>query len=170
MPDGHGREEPARSHAISDQIVRLTGGNAKMAHPGTLRMVRVWIGEKEGPRTNNLALSPAAIADVYKRRWSIEAFFKLIKQNLRIKSFFGTSANALKIQVYSALTAMVLLRRLQAMSGADWCFSNLLVVVRLCLYLHLDLLYFLNRERPNVPWKRGSPPPARRGVPQNRLF
>jgi hypothetical protein len=178
-PSAPGREEPVRSHVISDQIIRLTGRKAREDHPGTLRRVTVWIEEEPGSRnksremvflTNNLTLSPVTIAQIYKQRWSIEAFFKLIKQNLKIKSFMGTSASALKIQVYAALITYILIKYLQALSSAGWSTCNILMIMRLSLYLNLDLMYFLNRERPTVPRKPGLPPPVRRGVQHNRLF
>ena len=64
--------------------------------------------------TNNLDLGATTIAAIYKDRWQIEIFFKILKQNLKIKTFVGTSANAVKIQIWTALIAMLILRFLQA--------------------------------------------------------
>jgi transposase len=171
-------EKPVESHVVKDQIIRFTGKKAGADYPGTLRMVTYWVEENEGSKrcgremrfiTNNLSLSPKTIAECYKSRWVIEAFFKTIKQHLKLKAFLGTSANAVKIQVYSALITMVLLEFLAAMSKRGWRVSHLLAIIRLSLYLHRDLKFFLDWERPNAPLKPGIPPPQRPPT-QNKLF
>jgi hypothetical protein len=171
-------EKPRESHVVKDQIIRFTGKKAEADYPGTLRMVTFWVEEEPGSKrqsremrliANNLSLSPKTIAECYKSRWEIEAFFKTIKQHLKLKAFLGTSANAVKIQVYCALITIVLLRFLAAMSKRGWCVSHLLAIIRLSLYLHRDLMYFLDWERPNAPLKPGIPPPQRPPA-QNRLF
>lgn len=67
----------------------------------------------------------ATIAEIYRQRWQIELFFKAIKQNLRLKTFIGTSANAVRTQIWTALIAMLLLKYLQFKSRIKWALSNL---------------------------------------------
>ncbi len=74
--------------------------------------------------TNHLGFGATTIAAIYKDRWQIELFFKALKQNLKIKTFVGTSANAVKIQVWTALLAMLILRYLQLKSKFAWSDSN----------------------------------------------
>jgi hypothetical protein len=106
------------------------------------RRVTVWIeekGEEMELLTNRFDLSAETIAEIYKQRWQIELFFKAIKQNLRIKTFVGTSANAVRIQIWTALIAMLLLKLLQFRSRIDWALSNLVALLRWNLFTHKDL-------------------------------
>ena len=79
--------------------------------------------------TNHLELAAATIAAIYQDRWQIELFFKALKQNLRVKTFVGTSANALKIQIWTALIAILLLRYLKLRARWGWSLSNLVALV-----------------------------------------
>jgi len=79
------------------------------------------------------------IAAIYKERWQIELFFKAIKQNLRIKTFVGTSENALMIQIWTALIAMLVIKFLQFKSKFGWSLSNLVAFLRWNLFTHRDL-------------------------------
>lgn len=106
------------------------------------RRVTVWIEEKGVEMellTNRFDLSAETIAEIYRQRWQIELFFKGIKQNLLIKTFVGTSANALRIQFWTALIAMLLLKLLQFRSRIDWALSNLVALLRWNLFTHKDL-------------------------------
>ena len=99
-----------------DQVIRLTGVGAAEKCPHALRRIEVYDPEKDETLvflTNHLAFGATTIAAIYKDRWQIELFFKALKQNLKIKTFVGTSANALKVQVWTALIAMLLLKYLQ---------------------------------------------------------
>src|ERR1700740_1556133 len=109
--------------------------------------------------TNHFALSAATIAAIYKDRWSVELFFKAIKQNLKIKTFVGTSPNAVKTQVWTALIAMLLLRYLQLKARFGWALANLLALLRQQLFVHRDLWIWLNE--PFQP----PPPPAFEQLP-----
>ena len=82
---------------------------------------------------------PTTIAAIYKDRWEIELFFKALKQNLKVKSFVGTSRNALQIQIWTALIAMLLLKWLHHLSKAKWSFSNLACMPCLNLFTYRDL-------------------------------
>jgi len=95
-----------------DQIIRLTSGKSKSAYPEYLR--RVHIIDKEHDQdivilTNIMSSSAAQIAEYYKQRWQIELFFKWIKQNLRIKAFYGTSVNAVKTQIWTAVCTYIII-------------------------------------------------------------
>lgn len=93
---------------MADQIVKFTSRVAKKGYPKAIRCITYYSQEQNATYvflTNNMDLKPEDIALIYKYRWSIEIFFKWIKQHLRIKEFYGTSENAVKIQIYSAIIA-----------------------------------------------------------------
>src|ERR1022692_809167 len=118
---------PANRNIRSDQLIRFTGEKAQKDCPCLLRRVVVWdpINEREIVLLSNLlAFGSTTIAAIYKDRWEIELFFKAPKQNLKVKSFVGTSENALRIQIWTALIAMLLLKWLHHLSKAKWSFSN----------------------------------------------
>lgn len=121
-------------HTLSDQSVRLTGRWAGKGFAGRLRLVRHYSPEKNEVLcfvTNNFEVDAATIALLYKYRWQIEMFFKWIKQHLRITAFYGTSANAVMIQIYTALISFCMLA-LAADSlryeGSLYEFSNIMSV------------------------------------------
>lgn len=93
--------------------------------------------------TNQMTFAASTIAAIYHDRWKIEIFFKAIKQNLRIKTFVGTSSNALHIQVWTALIAIALLRYLQLRCKTGWSLSNLVAMLRLNLVSYRDLFAWL---------------------------
>ena len=101
--------------------------------------------------TNHLKLAARTVADVYRSRWQIELFFKALKQNLKIKTFVGTSANAVKIQAFSALIAIMMLRFLQLRSRFGWSLSNLVALLRMNLFTHRDLWAWLNNPFGDAP-------------------
>jgi IS4 transposase len=80
--------------------------------------------------TNQMKFGATTIASIYRERWQVELFFKAIKQNLKIKSFVGTSANAVRIQIWTALIAILLLKILQFKSTFGWALSNLVALLR----------------------------------------
>ena len=94
--------------------------------------------------TNHLAFGSTTIAAIYKDRWQIEIFFKTIKQNLKIKTFVGTSPNALKIQIWTALIAILLLKYLKFRSSFVWSLSNLIAMLRYNLFTYRDLWAWIN--------------------------
>ena len=99
-------------------------------------------------------LAASTIAEIYKDRWQIEIFFKLLKQNLRIKSFVGTSANAVWIQIWTALIAMLLIKFLQLKARFGWSFSILVYFLRMNLLVYRDLWDWLHDPFTDPP-----PPP-----------
>jgi len=126
--------------------IRLTGTAAKEC-PCALRRITVWDEEQEREiilLTNDFRLSASTIARVYRFRWQIELFFKALKQNLKIKTFVGTSENAVKTQVWTALIAMLLLRFLQLKSSWTWSLSNLAAMLRFNLLTYRDLWAWLD--------------------------
>jgi hypothetical protein len=127
---------------LSDEIIRLTGPEAEKKCPHRLRRVVVWDEEKRESivlLTNHLEFGATTIAAIYKDRWQIELFFKALKQNLKVKTFVGTSANALRIQIWTALIAMLLLKYLQLKSRLGWALSNLVALLRWNLFTYRDL-------------------------------
>jgi hypothetical protein len=148
------REPPQNRNIVKDQIIRLTGTGAREKCPHLLRRVEA-IREDTGETlvflTNHLGLGASTIAAIYKDRWQIELFFKAIKQNLKIKTFVGTSANAVKTQIWTALIAMLLLRYLQMSSRFGWSLSNLVALLRMNLFTHRDLMAWLNQPFTTPP-------------------
>ena len=147
----------------SDQWIRLTSKNARKNYADMLRLVTIETedGESLSFLTNHKTLAASTIAEIYKDRWKIEVFFKLIKQNLKIKSFIGGSANAVWTQIWTAMIAMLLIRFLQLKSQAVWSFSNLAYFLRMNLLVYRDLWEWLND-----PFTTPSPPPEVPPPPQ----
>jgi len=136
------RPVPKRRNILSDDIIRLTGVDASKKCPHLLR--RIVIDDPERDRqivllTNHLEFGATTVAEIYRDRWQIELFFKALKQNLKIKTFIGTTENALRIQIWTALLALVLLKWLHHLSRASWSFSNLASLLRLNLFTYRDL-------------------------------
>jgi hypothetical protein len=137
---------PLPRNIRADQLIRFTGAQAMKDCPGPLRRVVVWdaVNEKEVVLlTNVLHFGATTIAAIYKDRWEIELFFKALKQNLKIRSFVGTSRNALLIQIWTALIALLLLKWLHHLSKAKWALSNLASMLRLNLFTYRDLAKWL---------------------------
>ena len=101
--------------------------------------------------TNDLGLGATTVAAIYKDRWQVELFFKALKQNLKIKTFVGTSANALHVQIWTALIAMLLLRYLQLRARFAWSLSNLVALLRMNLFTYRDLWAWLHAPIPPRP-------------------
>jgi len=138
---------PANRNIRSDQLIRFTGEKAQKDCPCLLRRVEVWDAANEREivlLTNLLAFGSTTIAAIYKDRWEIELFFKALKQNLKVKSFVGTSENALRIQIWTALIAILLLKWLHHLSKAKWSLSNLAAMLRLNLFTYRDLTAWLD--------------------------
>jgi Domain of unknown function (DUF4372)/Transposase DDE domain len=142
-------DPPQNRGILSDQTIRLTGQGAQDKCPHLLRRVEAVRDEDTGETlvflTNHLKLGASTVAAIYKDRWSIELFFKALKQNLKIKTFVGTSANAVKTQIWCALISMLLLRYLQLRSRFGWSLSNLVALLRMNLFTHRDLQAWLDQ-------------------------
>jgi hypothetical protein len=147
---------PHRKNLISDQLIKLEGFYSKKKCPHYLRMVEIWDPEKEQVLqfvTNNMHLSATTIGEIYKERWQIELFFKALKQNLRIKTFVGTSFNAVMIQIWTALIAIMILKYLQFRSKINWSLSNLAVMLRMNLLTYKDLWEWVDQPYFHPPEK-----------------
>jgi hypothetical protein len=148
------RKTPEKSNVVQDEDIFFFS----MAAAGKeyfFRRVEVWDEDKQRTLvflTNHLTFGATTISAIYKDRWKVELFFKAIKQNLKIKTFLGTSANAVHTQIWTALIAMLVLRYLQLKSTFGWSLSNLAALLRHQLFVYRDLLDWLNKpfEAPPV--------------------
>jgi hypothetical protein len=140
------REAPKDSDILRDEVILLTS-QQEMGKDALLRRIEVWLEDKQETMvfvTNNFTLAASTIAAIYKERWQIELFFKAIKQSLKIKTFVGTSENAVQTQIWTALIAMLLLKYLQMRSSFGWSLSNLVALLRQQLFVYRDLMTWLN--------------------------
>jgi hypothetical protein len=141
------RSLPQHRNILKDQIIELDGFYSTSKCPYPLRIVEVWDEEKKESitlLTNHLQFGATTISRIYKDRWQIELFFKAIKQNLRIKSFVGTSFNAVMIQIWTALIAMLILKYLKMKAKIKWSLSNLVAMLRFNLLTYKDLWEWIN--------------------------
>jgi hypothetical protein len=150
------REVPQNRGILSDEIIRYTGSVTKRKCPHLLR--RIVYDDKETGKelvfiTNHLEFGATTIARIYKDRWQIEIFFKTLKQNLKVKTFVGTTPNALKTQIWTALIAMLLLKYLQLRSRINWSLSTLVALLRWNLFTYRDLWQWIDRpfDTPPLP-------------------
>jgi IS4 transposase len=148
------RAVPEHSAVLRDEVIELTGVGAETKCPFRLRRVEVDDPDKHSTLvflTNHLTFAATTIAAIYKDRWQVELFFKALKQNLKIKTFVGTSANALKVQVWTALIAILLLKYLQLRSRFGWSLANLVALLRMNLFTHRDLWAWLDQPFTGPP-------------------
>ncbi len=148
------KQVPQNRNILKDQAIILTGPHAleKCLYP--LRRIETYDPEQDTDfvfLTNNFKLGATTIAAIYKDRWKIELFFKALKQNLKIKTFVGTSPNAVKIQMWTALITMLILRFLQLKAQYPWSLSNLIALLRMNLFTHRDLWSWLNKPFETLP-------------------
>ena len=136
---------------LTDEIIELTGNKALKTgiNKQKLRLVSVYKEDENKTIfiiTNNLDWTARTIADLYKKRWDIELFFKSIKQNLQIKTFVGTSENAVKSQIYVALICYLLLELInRTIAKTTKSFSNFVEKIRICLVFYLSIEYVCNQ-------------------------
>jgi hypothetical protein len=120
-----------------DQSIRLTGIRTAKRYPDTLRRIVYFDAEKQSRLiflTNNFRLVPRIIAQLYRVRWQVELFFRWIKQHLRIKAFYGTSENAVKTQVWVALSAYVLVAIAKKQLGLDMSLYQILEILSVTIF------------------------------------
>jgi hypothetical protein len=150
------RPVPDRGPVRRDEIIFFY----KLAREGErdlfLRRIEVWDEAQQSILvflTNHRTFAASTIAAIYRQRWQIELFFKALKQNLRIKTFVGTSANALQIQIWTALTALLLLKYLQLRARFGWSLSNLAALLRQQLFVYRDLFQWIDQpfQPPPLP-------------------
>jgi hypothetical protein len=150
---------------LSDETIMLTAVNTLSKYPEGLRRVKavVEVDEKKVEMTfltNNLQWSPRTIAELYRRRWAIEIFFKEIKQTLQLSDFIGYNDKAVKWQVWIGLLTHMLLRLLKHLSKWRLSFSRLYGVVKSAVWMRVDLTETLNIY--------GTANPPRRPVPLSK--
>lgn len=138
---------PAGGKILSDQNIRFTSAKAARECPSTLRRIVVWDQQNEREivlLTNHLGFGATTIAAIYKDRWEIELFFKVLKQHLKIKTFVGTTENALKTQIWTALISILLIKYMQFRSKSGWALCRLVALLRLNLFTYRNLWEWLN--------------------------
>lgn len=141
------REIPKNRNILSDQTIRLTAHHSRRKYPGLLRLIEVYDRKNDTIvvlLTNHHEFGATTISAIYKERWQIETFFKALKQNLRIKTFVGTSPNALLVQIWTALIAILVLKYLKFRSRFGWSLSNLVAMLRYNLFSYRDLWEWLD--------------------------
>lgn len=145
-------------HIIKDEIIQLTGVKSKLKYPKKLRRVTIWDEKNKQVIeviTNQMSWTANTISELYKSRWQIEIFFREIKQLLHIKSFIGTSQNAVMIQIWTALITILVLKALKAMAKFNWHLSNLVAFIRLNLFVKIDLQQWIDK-----PFEEHNKPPS----------
>lgn len=152
------RELPTKhaQHVLIDQEIQLSNPVSKEKYPNKLRRVAVWDEKNQQTIeiiTNNFKWAAQTIGDVYKSRWQIELFFRDIKQLLHIKTFIGTSKNAVMIQIWTALITILMLKFLKSIAQFKWHLSNLVAFIRLNCFVKIDLVQWLNQPLDPPPDK-----------------
>lgn len=140
------REVPTNGNIIRDEVILLTS-QQEIGKQALLRRIESWVEERQETMvfvTNHLKLAASTITAIYKERWQIELFFKALKQSLRIKTFVGTSENAVQTQIWAALIAILVIKYLQLRSTFGWSLSNLVALLRQQLFVYRDLFTWLN--------------------------
>ena len=140
--------ENRHEHILKDEIVELQGINTKKKYPKRLRRIAIY-DQKNGQTieliTNQLSWTANTISELYRSRWQIEIFFKEIKQLLKIKSFIGTSENAVMIQIWTAMITILMFKFLKAIAKYSWHLSNLVSFLRLNLFVKINLQKWLDK-------------------------
>ena len=150
------RELPDNAYpeVLIDEIVILKGNETAEQYPKPIRRIAVYNAEHGFTielLTNNMKLSAGTIAGLYKARWDIEVFFLNLKQNFHIKSFVGTSSNAVEIQIWTALITILLFAVLKQQATYKWHFSNLVSSLRLNTFTKIDLYQWINKPFTPTP-------------------
>lgn len=132
---------------LIDETVMLENKETRDKYNKKLRHVTIYDAKNNTTielLTNNFTWTAETISNLYKSRWQIESFFKELKTHLKIKTFIGTSQNAVEIQIWTAMITMLILRYLKAIAKYGWCLSNLIAFLRLNLFVKIDLQYWLD--------------------------
>jgi Transposase DDE domain/Domain of unknown function (DUF4372) len=144
----HDLPDNRHEHILIDELIELTGAQSKCKYTAKLRRVAIWDEQNQQVIeviTNQMSWTANTISELYKSRWQIEIFFREIKQLLHIKSFIGTSQNAVMIQIWTALITILVLKALKAMAKFSWHLSNLVAFIRLNLFVKIDLQKWLDK-------------------------
>jgi hypothetical protein len=146
-------------HILKDEIIELKNKSSKEKYPKKMRRVVIWDDINNQVIeliTNQMTWSANTIGELYKSRWEVEIFFRDIKQLLHIKSFIGTSENAVLIQIWTALITILILKALKAMAKYNWHLSNLVAFIRLNLFVKINLQHWIDN-----PFEENNEPPPR---------
>ena len=148
--------ENRHPHILKDEIIEFKNTGSKQRYPKRLRRVVVWDEVNEQSIeliTNQKSWTANTVGELYKSRWQVEIFFREIKQLLHIKSFIGTTENAVMIQIWTALITILILKALKAMAKFGWHLSNLVAFIRLNLFVKIALQQWLDKpfQEPKEP-------------------
>ena len=148
--------ENTAQHVLKDEVIELSNPTSKHKYPKQLRRIAVWDDENKQTIeliTNNLKWAAQTIADLYKARWEIEVFFRDIKQLLHIKTFIGTSKNAVMIQIWTALITILIIKAMKNQAKYGWHLSNLVAFNRLNIFVKIELQKWLDQPFEDPPSK-----------------
>jgi hypothetical protein len=140
-------EQDKPENILLDSCIKLTGQKTKKSYPKRLRIVKVYDQENDQELTlltNDFTWKAETVGELYRARWDVEVFFKHLKQLFRVKSFVGTSGNAVRIQMWCSMISMLLIKYLKAKAQFKWHLSNLIVFLRLNLFVKIDLYQWIN--------------------------
>lgn len=138
----------------SDQTIRLTGPLSSRRYPAPLRRIHYFDAEKELRLvflTNNFQLQALTVAQLYRARWQVELFFRWIKQHLRIRAFYGTSPNAVKTQVWVAISVYVLVAILKKQLRLDLSLYKILQILSVTLFEKSPILLAFSQYNDRIP-------------------
>jgi hypothetical protein len=159
----------ARGNIVSDETIFFAAPKAQKNCPFPLRRIVATdpeSGQSIALLTNHFEFAASTIGAIYKDRWQIELFFKALKQNLRVKTFVGTTENALYIQIWTALIAMLLIKFMRFKAAIAWSLSNLVAFLRWNLFTYRNLWEWLDRPEDTPPLE---PPPSQLPLPLRGL-
>jgi len=148
-----GRPVDKRGGLRSDQIIRLTSDWSAKSYPEPLRRIRVYDAENKATLlllTNQLELPASAIAELYRKRWQVELFFKWIKQHLRVRNFYGRSQNAVRCQIWSAICAYLMVAIVKKTANLKKSLNEILQIVSVNIFEQTSLAELL-AEEPSCP-------------------
>ncbi len=151
MPGGSTRRRPIGTPAcICDQTIVLNGVISSIGYPEHLRRIRFKDETGKGLvfLTNHFQLPAATICALYRQRWQVELFFKWIKQHLRIQRFFGTSENAVKTQIWIAVSVYVLVAIIKKRLNLDASLHTLLQILSVTVFEKIPLAQALTPQQP----------------------
>lgn len=148
--------ETRHPHLLKDEIIELKNDTSKEKYPKRLRRIAIWDDLNKQTIeliTNQFNWTANTIGALYKSRWQVEIFFREVKQLLHIKSFIGTSENAVMIQIWTALITILVLKVLKAIAKFNWHLSNLVAFIRLNLFVKISLQIWLDKPFEQPPDK-----------------
>ena len=151
---------------LKDEIIELSRDQSKKKYPKRLRRIAIWDDQNQQVIevvTNQMSWTANTISELYKSRWQIEIFFREVKQLLHIKSFIGTTENAVMIQIWTAMITILILKVLKELAKYAWQLSNLVAFIRLNLFVKINLQKWLD-----YPFEK--PPEMDKSIIQGVLF